>query len=414
MVTSRTSNTVKETQAEIIKILGFDYDIFSSTSCFEQNATDKFSTLSPSESKSLIMRLLNLEKYESYAITAKEKLRKAERELEKIETQRGYIEKFLEVPDIDEVHMLAQISAEEEGLAQIKTHLIALQKDLDIQEKIELIKNEIQELKQNPLCKYCKQDILQPSREILINERRQNITTLQLQETPRPGTDLRVAIDATKGMLKDYEENIVKDTTLLKRYKSKRGIEKTKIEELKLEEETAKQKVKSLTRIYEAFSKNGIPSMILENSIPEIEETANALLESINFNMSISIELLRENKAKEMSDTLDIIISRGKWQMSYFNYSGGERFIIDLVLRLALSIVLLRRNGCNSTTLIIDEGFGSLDSQNRYKALQLIAMIHEKFGFDKILIISHVDEVQDSIGEKIKFKKVGNTTEVLI
>jgi exonuclease SbcC len=139
---------------------------------------------------------------------------------------------------------------------------------------------------------------------------------------------------------------------------------------------------------------------------------ANALLEDLEVEMRIGLNLQRELKSGELGDTLDILIYRDKYEMSYFNYSGGERFIIDLVLRIALSILLLRRKGCGNSTLIIDEGMGNLDKFNREKFLKLISIVNEKYSFKKAIIISHISDIQDNIGKKIKIVKYGNTSSI--
>jgi exonuclease SbcC len=96
----------------------------------------------------------------------------------------------------------------------------------------------------------------------------------------------------------------------------------------------------------------------------------------------------------------------------YYNYSGGEKFIIDLSLRIALSVILLRRKGCNNSTLIIDEGFGSLDNGNNDKVLKLISLIKEKFGFRRILVITHVTDIKDNLNKKIEVVKINKCSEL--
>ncbi|NJK35035.1 MAG: SMC family ATPase [Oscillatoriales cyanobacterium SM2_2_1] len=112
-----------------------------------------------------------------------------------------------------------------------------------------------------------------------------------------------------------------------------------------------------------AFSKNGIPALILETILPQIEAEANQIL----FHLSQGQLTLRfiTQKASKRGDktieTLNIEIADPKGTRPYETYSGGEAFRINFAVRLALSRTLAQRQGCALQTLIIDEGFGSQD-----------------------------------------------------
>ncbi|MBI4531139.1 MAG: AAA family ATPase, partial [Candidatus Latescibacteria bacterium] len=111
-----------------------------------------------------------------------------------------------------------------------------------------------------------------------------------------------------------------------------------------------------------AFGKDGIPALIIENAIPEIEEEANAILARLTDNRTqIAIESLRDLKKGGTRETLDIKISDELGTRSYEVYSGGEAFRTDFSIRIALSKLLAKRAGTKLRTLVIDEGFGTQD-----------------------------------------------------
>ena len=117
-------------------------------------------------------------------------------------------------------------------------------------------------------------------------------------------------------------------------------------------------------QLSEAFGKDGIQALIIENAVPEIEEEANAILARLTDNrIQIAIESLRDLKKGGTRETLDIKIADEIGERSYHLYSGGEAFRTNFALRIALSKVLARRAGTRLRTLIIDEGFGTQDSQ---------------------------------------------------
>ena len=82
--------------------------------------------------------------------------------------------------------------------------------------------------------------------------------------------------------------------------------------------------------------------------------------------------------------------------------SGGEEDIISLSLRLALSELILRREGFKFELLILDEVFGYLDSERRTETLNLL--FNFKSIFSQIILISHIESVQDFADSTVKFR----------
>jgi DNA repair protein SbcC/Rad50 len=71
--------------------------------------------------------------------------------------------------------------------------------------------------------------------------------------------------------------------------------------------------------------------------------------------------------------------------------SGGEEDVVALALRLALSELIQERQGRPMSLLILDEVFGSLDSDRRQAVLERLAAL--KGRFEQILVISHIEEI---------------------
>ncbi len=143
-----------------------------------------------------------------------------------------------------------------------------------------------------------------------------------------------------------------------------------------------------------AFGKKGLQAMIIESAIPEIEDEANALLARMTEGrMNVRFETQRETKKGDTIETLDIKISDELGTRSYELFSGGESFRINFAIRIALSKLLARRAGARLQTLVIDEGFGTQDTQGRERLVEAINSIRE--DFEKILVITHIEELRD-------------------
>lgn len=72
--------------------------------------------------------------------------------------------------------------------------------------------------------------------------------------------------------------------------------------------------------------------------------------------------------------------------------SGGEEDIVNLSLRLAMAEMICERSGQPLGLLVLDEVFGSLDTDRRENTLQLLRRLRDRF--DQIIIISHIEEIQ--------------------
>ncbi len=71
--------------------------------------------------------------------------------------------------------------------------------------------------------------------------------------------------------------------------------------------------------------------------------------------------------------------------------SGGEEDVVALALRMALSELIQERQGRPMSLLILDEVFGSLDSDRRQAVLERLQAIKGRFA--QILVISHIEEI---------------------
>lgn len=156
-----------------------------------------------------------------------------------------------------------------------------------------------------------------------------------------------------------------------------------------------------------AFGKDGVPALLIEQALPQIEARANDLLDRLSGGtMSIRFATqtaYKDKKRDDLKETLDILISDGSGLRDYEMYSGGERFRVDFAIRLALSEVLTRRKGARLQTLVIDEGFGSQDAQGRQRLVEAINLVKDDFA--KILVITHLDELKDTFPTRIEVEK---------
>jgi len=234
------------------------------------------------------------------------------------------------------------------------------------------------------------------------------VLSTELDSLPRLESDLHKA---------EVEYQSV--STEQKRLQEETGMLKGKLEYLLKQEQkrqasnTRLDKVLKETRIYldlaQAFGKKGIQAMLIEMTLPDIENEANKLLAKMTDNrMHVKIETQRQSKKGDTLETLDIIISDELGPRNYEMFSGGEAFRIDFAIRIALSRLLARRAGAPLPTLIIDEGFGTQDTSGIEKLKEAISSIQD--DFDKIIVITHIDELKEAFPTRINVIKTAGAS----
>ncbi|NJD59585.1 MAG: SMC family ATPase [Anaerolineae bacterium] len=192
---------------------------------------------------------------------------------------------------------------------------------------------------------------------------------------------------------------------------------KVRLKEINVQREEQAKLVSQYKQLDRAFGKDGVPALLIEQALPEIETRANELLERLSEgNMSVRFvtqAAFKDKKRDDLKETLDIAISDGSGTRDYELYSGGEAFRVNFAIRLALSELLAQRAGARLQTLVIDEGFGSQDALGRQHLIEAINMVRQDFA--KVLVISHLDELKEAFPNRIEVEKTerGSTLRVV-
>ena len=156
-----------------------------------------------------------------------------------------------------------------------------------------------------------------------------------------------------------------------------------------------------------AFGKDGVPALLIEQALPQIEARANETLDRLTGGemtvQFVTQARFKDNRREDLRETLDIRIGDSAGVRDYEMFSGGEAFRVNFAIRLALSEVLSQRAGARLQILVIDEGFGSQDTQGRQRLIEAINLVRADFA--KILVISHIDELKDAFPTRIEVEK---------
>jgi exonuclease SbcC len=179
--------------------------------------------------------------------------------------------------------------------------------------------------------------------------------------------------------------------------------------ELATIEEGAKVKRDQLT-VYDLLDqacgkKAGVPALIVENAVPEIERLANDMLTKMaGGRLTVRLDTQAEGKTTgTMQEVLRITVLDGGAERPYQTYSGAERFMVDLALRVALSKFLAHRAGAEIRLFVLDEGLGACDQSNRQAVMAAIQTVAQEFG--KTIVVTHIAELQDALPQRIEVTK---------
>jgi exonuclease SbcC len=182
---------------------------------------------------------------------------------------------------------------------------------------------------------------------------------------------------------------------------------KSRRKALEAEREDLSRLVGQYKQLERAFGKDGVPALLIEQALPQIESKANEVLDRLSGG-GMSVRFItqaayKDRRREDLRETLDIQISDSAGTRDYEMYSGGEAFRVNFAIRLALSEVLAQRAGARLQTLVIDEGFGSQDTQGRQRLIEAINLVRGDFA--KILVITHIDELKDAFPARIEVEK---------
>ena len=170
-------------------------------------------------------------------------------------------------------------------------------------------------------------------------------------------------------------------------------IDKSKLESLKGEQFVYSELAK-------AFGKKGIPALIIDNALAEIQSEVKARLDKLTggrIKVSFSTERETQDKGKK-TETLDILVDDGSKVKDYRLYSGGEKVRVAIAIRLALAKIISRRSGKQIRCIGIDE-IPDLDGAGMRSFVADINEVAKEY--DQIFVVSHIQELKDQFSSRL-------------
>lgn len=158
-------------------------------------------------------------------------------------------------------------------------------------------------------------------------------------------------------------------------------------------------KLKMYPMVIQAFSSTGIPNLIIQNVLDDLQIEANNLLSQLKPGLQLSFVIEKTvEKTGDQADTLDINYTVNGKKRYYENISGAMQLAVNFSLKLGLSFLLQKLSGVDVKFLLLDEIDQSLDKAS----VDFFADIVKFFQKDyTILVITHNDRLKDKFSHAI-------------
>ncbi|MCU0550008.1 MAG: exonuclease subunit SbcC [Leptolyngbya sp. Prado105] len=235
-----------------------------------------------------------------------------------------------------------------------------------------------------------------------------------LERTP----DLAQHIQALEQQIQQHrtqlDEHLAKLGRLQQQQKQQELLS-VQFEQMSTQLRTAKQQTRIYQELTQAFGKNGIQALMIENILPQLEATTNQILSRLSANqlhVQFVTQRNRKSKTAKAMETLDILIADAYGTRPYETYSGGEAFRVNFAIRLALARLLAQRSGTALQMLIVDEGFGTQDQEGCDRLVAAINAIAPEFAC--ILTITHMPHFREAFQARIEVTKTQSGSELML
>lgn len=236
-----------------------------------------------------------------------------------------------------------------------------------------------------------------------IGELNQSLLVIKSNKSVKESNDIvKSIVDNLSLELKELRESSEKDQKRLGELEFKKALLSNKIVTLSTSKnryESMVKKKKIMELYLNCVHRDGIPQLILAEVVPELESETNSIIQQLyDFRVIFQTDDKNINAFIAYSEN-------DFWPVELM--SGMERFVVSLAIRIALiNISSLPK----ADFLIIDEGFGVLDSDNLSLMSSMLEYLKSRFKF--VVIVSHIDEMKDMVDKTINITKVDNKSKI--
>lgn len=170
---------------------------------------------------------------------------------------------------------------------------------------------------------------------------------------------------------------------------------------------TALQAELDVLRVAErAFGRDGIPVLLVETVLGQIDADANRILRRLpktqNGALGLRFETQKLQANGKLGEELYVVVERTLFEQDVRTLSGGELSRVSFAVRVALGMLLGRLRGAASRVLILDE-LPFLDETGDEALVALVRELITDGSFSKVVCVSHSPNVRDAFDLVVEF-----------
>ena len=224
--------------------------------------------------------------------------------------------------------------------------------------------------------------------------------------------EIKRKIAAIESQIKKHSEVIGS----IKSYKATIKDQKKRLKDSKSDIEEMKSRREDIGFIYEASKSSGIPAMLIDGVLSEIEAEQNNILANLPGSENMVVEFRTEKALKNGSSrsSLDIVVHDGTGSERLFeSFSSGERVRLTVSNMFAMAKVFGARHPGATGTIILDEPLGVLDIDVVPAFVDVLRSAINSGIADSILVVTHDQQVIDALPQKVLVHKTADRGSVI-
>lgn len=461
---------IEMTQDEFEMKLGVGYSQFLSTMYNAQDSGDRFISLDDKEKKDFMLKIMNLESFDTHKATLSAELKviTQKKDLIKVKmdgfknTILAYKNQIVNVSDLDE--KILSLESEITSLSNsIKTFESIIEPDtskyaaleLQIEEKLigyaglkfktDSIRTEINTLKNMKATAHCPDcevglkvvsgHLVKVSDEAKIQEKITSLLSelktiedelikenevkelqrkirLKKNEEYQQYNQARLSESSYKGAIasKTKEISSLKEQILrndsLKQKAQEIIVDATKSQEDLIALTSEEDIIKTVAAF---FDPTGAPAYLMDGIIDSFNDAVADYVSSIWPNATYALQSYKENKDKTISSKFSEVLTLGGIQKSVGSLSGGEFRALSLATDFAIVDVLASKFGVSMNPVILDEPFNGLDSAGKELVIELLEQISVK---RQVWVVDHSSESKALFSRTITVEKKNGVSNI--
>jgi DNA repair exonuclease SbcCD ATPase subunit len=225
-----------------------------------------------------------------------------------------------------------------------------------------------------------------------ISEANEIMTRIDTQRSKIVGTNSEIA------SLNKEIAHLTASRAVIKHNIEQKNKEIVRMNSLKIRLQDLEKKHAMYPNVIQAFSTTGIPNLIIQNVLDDLQLKANDLLNKLRPGLQLSFFIEKTKGDGTESDTLDIHYHVNGKDRYYEQLSGAMKLAVTFSLKIGLNYLLQDIFGTNIKLLLLDEIDQSLDKASVDSFADIVKFFQKDFT---ILVITHNDRLKNKFANGI-------------